>query len=399
MLAPARENSYPLTVESKAALILGGGGITGGVYELGVLSALDDFLVGGRKPTNFDIYVGISAGSLLAAFLANGISVKEMCKAVLGEEGHRLLLRREDIYEFRFSPFLRAAGKFLRSIGPVLRYLRRERQPVTFLNAIALFQQFLPAGFFSNANLERYVARILSGEGRTNEFEPLGGKLFIIATEIDTGERWIFGGAEVTDVPISKAIQASSAIPVFFEPVRIQDRFFVDGATERVGHLDVPITAGARFLLMVNPTVPIYNDRTVVCIPTVSGHCSSITETGFTAIAEQTFRINSRVKLELGVELYRQRNPDVEIVLIEPAPMDSTLFLYGSMNFSERVQVLNYGYNSAAFYFIENYETLRGTFAKHGMEVSLERISTDRFLELAARAKTRRRFAMKVRYR
>ncbi|MGE5699473.1 MAG: patatin-like phospholipase family protein [Deltaproteobacteria bacterium] len=383
-------------MEGKAALILGGGGITGGVYELGVLSALDDFLVGGRKPTDFDFYVGISAGSLLAAFLANGISVKEMCKAVLGDEGHRLLLRREDIYEFRFSPFLRAAWNFLLSIGPVLRYLRRERQPVTFLNAISLFQQFLPAGFFSNSNLERYVARILSEDGRTNRFEDLGGKLFIVATEIDTGERWVFGGSEARDVPISKAIQASSAIPVFFEPVSIGDRFFVDGAAERVGHLDIPISAGARFLLMINPTVPIYNDRTVVCIPTVRGHCSSITETGFTAIAEQTFRINSRVKLELGVEIYRQRHPEVEILLIEPAPMESTLFLYGSMNFSERVQVLNYGYNSAAYYFTENFEKLREAFAAGGMEASLDRIRTDRFLEFAARAKPRRRFTMNL---
>jgi hypothetical protein len=384
-------------VESKAALILGGGGITGGVYELGVLSALDDFLVGGHKPSDFDIYVGISAGSLLAAFLANGISIKEMCEAVLGEDGHRLLLRREDIYGFRFSPFLRAAWNFLRSIGPVLRYLRRERQPVTFLNAIALFQQFLPAGFFSNANLERYVARILSEEGKTNEFEKLGGKLFILATEIDTGERWVFGAGEASGVPISKAIQASSAIPVFFEPVRIGDRFFVDGATERVGHLDIPISVGARFLLMINPTVPVYNDRTVVCIPNILGHCSSITETGFTAIAEQTFRINTRVKLELGVELYRRQYPEAEILLIEPTPMDSTLFLYGSMNFSERVQVLNYGYNSAAFYFTENYAKLKDAFGRHGMEVSLDRISTDRFLEFAARAKSGRRYAMKLR--
>ncbi len=383
-------------MEGKAALILGGGGITGGVYELGVLSALDDFLVGGRKSTDFEIYVGISAGSLLAAFLANGISVKEMCKAVLGDEGHRLLLRREDIYEFRLSPFLRAGWNFLSSVGPVLRYLRRQRQPVTFLNAIALFQQFLPAGFFSNSNLERYVARILSEEGRTNRFEDLGGKLFIVATEIDTGERWVFGGGDARDVPISKAIQASSAIPVFFEPVSIGDRFFVDGAAERVGHLDIPISAGARFLLMINPTVPIYNDRTVVCIPTVRGYCSSITETGFTAIAEQTFRINSRVKLELGVEIYRQRNPEAEILLIEPAPMESTLFLYGSMNFSERVQVLNYGYNSAAYYFTENFEKIKASFAAGGMEVSLDRICTDRFLEFAARAKPRRRFTMNL---
>ena len=76
--------------------------------------------------------------------------------------------------------------------------------------------------------------------------------------------------------------------------------------------------------------------------------------------------------------------------------MESTLFLYGSMNFAERVQILNYGYNSAAVHFVENFEHLKGCFAKHGMDVSLDRIRTDRFLELATRHKSRRRYAMTV---
>lgn len=383
-------------VEKKAALILGGGGITGGVYELGVLSALEDFIVRGRRTRDFDIFVGVSAGSLLAAFLANGISVSDMCKAILGERGHRLVLRREDIYDIRFRPFFRAGWNFLRSIGPVVRYLRRAGQPVTFLNAVSLFLQYLPSGFFSNANIERYAAGILSDDGRTNDFRRLSRKLYIVATEIDTGERWVFGGEGLSDVPISLAIQASSAIPVFFEPVRIRDHHFVDGAAERAGHMDIPIAAGAGLVLMVNPTVPVYNDRTVVCIPTVTGNCSSITETGFANIAEQTFRINTRVKLELAMELHRCKNPGTDIVLMEPATMESTLFMYGSMNFAERVQILNYGYNSAAVYFIESFGRLKECFAKYGMEVSLDRIRTDRFLELATRHKSRRRYAMTV---
>ncbi len=384
------------SVDKKAALILGGGGITGGVYELGVLSALEDFIVRGRRARDFDIFVGISAGSLLAAFLANGIAVSDMCKAILGERGHRLVINREDIYDLRIKPFLRAGWNFLRSIGPVVRYLRREGQPVTFLNAVSLFLQYLPSGFFSNANIERYAAQILAEDGRTNDFRRLARELYIVATEIDTGERWVFGGDGLSDIPISRAIQASSAIPVFFEPVRIRDRYFVDGAAERAGHMDIPIVAGADLVLMINPTVPVYNDRTVVCIPTVTGNCSSITETGFANIAEQTFRINTRVKLELAMELHRCRDPQTDILLIEPAPMESTLFMYGSMNFAERVQILNYGYNSAAVHFIENFPRLKGCFEKHGMEVSLDRIRTDRFLELATRHKSRRRYAMTV---
>jgi len=382
-------------VATKAALILGGGGITGGMYELGALSAMDDFIVSGRKSGEFDLYVGISAGSILAAFLANGITVGEMCSAVLGEKDGGLLLRREDIYELPLGNLFRFLGRTIRNLGPVVRHLRRNGQPVTFLNILAVLQQFLPAGFFSNANLERYIARALSGGGRSNDFRAVRKSLSIVATEVDTAERWIFGEGGRQDIPISKAIQASTAIPVFFEPVLIEDRYFVDGAAERVGHLDIPAAAGADLIVMINPIVPIYNDRSVVCMPTLDGHCSSLTERGVTAIAEQSFRINSRVKLELGSLLFRADHPGTDLLVIEPSPAESSLFLYGSMNFAERIHSMNYGYNSSVHYFIENFDMLRECFARHGMEVSLERLAADRFLQQADVPAGRRRFGLK----
>ena len=391
----AGECFYALCVGTKAALILGGGGITGGMYELGALSAMDDFIVSGRKSGEFDLYVGISAGSILAAFLANGITVNEMCSAVLGEGNQGFLMRREDIYELRLGNLFRFLGRSLRSLGSVIRHIRKSGQPVTFLNILAVLQQFLPAGFFSNENLERYVARTLSGEGRTNDFRKIRKPLAIVATEVDTGERWIFGEEGRKDIPISKAIQASTAIPIFFEPVPIEERFFVDGAAERVGHLDIPAALGADLIVMINPIVPIYNDRSVVCIPTVNGQCGSLTDRGVTAIAEQTFRINSRVKLELGALLFRADYPGTDLLMIEPSPAESSLFLYGSMNFAERVHSLNYGYNSSVYYFIENFDMLRECFARHGMEVSLERLAADRFLQQSVIPAGRRRFGIK----
>ena len=353
------ETLYALCVETRTALILGGGGITGGMYELGALSAIDDFIVSGRKSGDFDLYVGISAGSILAAFLANGITVSEMCSAVLGEKDQGLLLRREDIYELPLGNLFRFLGRSFLNLGTVIRHIRKSGQAVTFLNILAVLQQFLPAGFFSNANLERYVARALSGEGRTNDFREVRKPLAIVATEVDTAERWIFGEGGRKDIPISKAIQASTAIPVFFEPVRIGGRHFVDGAAERVGHLDIPAAAGADLIVMINPIVPIYNDRAAVCIPTIDGQCASLTERGVTAIAEQAFRINSRVKLELGALLFVADHPETDLLMIEPSPAESSLFLYGSMNFAERVHSLNYGYNSSVYYFVENFDRLR----------------------------------------
>ena len=51
--------------------------MTGAVYEIGALRAIDDLLVD-RNVNDFDIYVGTSAGAIVASFLANGISPETM---------------------------------------------------------------------------------------------------------------------------------------------------------------------------------------------------------------------------------------------------------------------------------------------------------------------------------
>src|SRR4051812_3452957 len=66
---------------SKTALVLGGGGFTGGVYEIGALRALD-LLAVNRTVNDFDIYVGTSAGSFVASLAANGVTPEEMMRVV-----------------------------------------------------------------------------------------------------------------------------------------------------------------------------------------------------------------------------------------------------------------------------------------------------------------------------
>src|SRR6201994_530935 len=67
---------------SKTALVLGGGGFTGGVYEIGALRALDLLSVN-RTVNEFDVYVGTSAGSFVAAALANGVTPEEMMRVIV----------------------------------------------------------------------------------------------------------------------------------------------------------------------------------------------------------------------------------------------------------------------------------------------------------------------------
>ena len=67
--------------DSKTALVLGGGGFTGGVYEIGALRALD-LLAVNRTVNEFDVYVGTSAGAFVASLLANGVTPEEMMRVL-----------------------------------------------------------------------------------------------------------------------------------------------------------------------------------------------------------------------------------------------------------------------------------------------------------------------------
>ena len=77
--------------DPRIALVLAGGAVSGGAYKLGGLKALDDFLVN-RKTTDFDIYVGLSAGAFLAAPLAGGVTPPEMLRAIYGHRPIRFKL-------------------------------------------------------------------------------------------------------------------------------------------------------------------------------------------------------------------------------------------------------------------------------------------------------------------
>src|SRR5215813_8114181 len=77
------------TVASRA-LVLGGGGVTGVAWELGLLAGLAE---AGLDLTDADLMVGTSAGSVVAAQVAGGTPLEELYEQQLASTGSEVAAR------------------------------------------------------------------------------------------------------------------------------------------------------------------------------------------------------------------------------------------------------------------------------------------------------------------
>jgi predicted acylesterase/phospholipase RssA len=359
------------------SMILSGGGITGAMYEFGALQALDHFLAGGLTVNDFDIYVGTSGGSIVAALLANGVPPGEVGRAIIHDRDSLLNFRQEDILKIDWAELRASLLKAARMIPALIRYYRRNPRLFSLARLLYALEENLPPGLYGLERYQAYLRQLLTRPGSVNSFDQLKRALYIPAVHLDTGDRVLFGSPGWRDVPISDAIAASSALPLYFRPVTIKGLDFVDGGVGSVAHIDLPLDLGSHFLLVINPVIPVRNEEGVVCIPTFSGHCARLRDKGITFVVDQTQRISTRERLAVGLGQFRAQHPEARIFLIEPPQDESVLFMSNILNYGSRVAMLNYGYRSTARLLRANFEVYRQAFAAYGVAVSLAGLRED----------------------
>ncbi|MBA3866065.1 MAG: patatin-like phospholipase family protein [Solirubrobacterales bacterium] len=358
---------------SKTALVLGGGGFTGGVYEIGALRALD-LLAVNSTVNNFDIYVGTSAGSFVAAMLSNGITPDEMLQVLNSREPSELEdLDLDKVLKFNYLGFLqKAVGLPLRTVE-VIRALARIGELSAMDIGVGLAEG-LPTGLYSGSGLSDYVADVLSGSGRVNDFRQLERELYLTATDLDTCERIVFGEDNWSDVPISKAVECSTALPIVYKPVDLKGRQLVDGGIRSTTNVDIAVEKGAKFIVVVNPLVPFVNDFETT-IPTMTGRrVRRVSDMGVPAIANQTFRLIAHSRLHQAVDHWQDRYPGVDFILIEPEPTDELMFGTPIMDYSRRLKIGRHGFESVTATLAKDYERYEELAKKHGLEISARRV-------------------------
>lgn len=398
-----QRSSGPPPRRPKVALVLAGGAITGGAFKIGGLKALDEFLVG-RKVTELDSYVGLSAGSFLAASLAGGITPDEMIGALEGTSPHLEQLRPIDFYRpnwveamgrsasfsLRLATYLPGLVLDLVSVlpdlpGRLVPVVRRCVEAPTYTHFEALLMELagevspkrqfpsigalVPSGLFDNAPLARWLGRNLAAVGVPDDFAGLrrktGRTLHIAATNLDTAEEVMFGPDEDHGLTITQAVQASSALPGLFRPARFHGVDYIDGGVRRTANIDVAVQQGADLVLCYNPYRPYLNPPPDTGMRTAG----FLADRGLRAVLNQVFRTLLHTRLAMGLEQYRRDEGfRGDIVVIEARETDAQFFDLNPLVVWKRADAVRHGFESVRRTLLDAADRLQPIFARYGIE-------------------------------
>jgi NTE family protein len=370
--APASTSRRRPPQSNKTALVLGGGGFTGGVYEIGALRALD-LLATNRTVNQFDVYVGTSAGAFVASLCANGVTPEEMMRVVTrqGPQAFRDI-DLGDLLRLNLPELARTGVRLPLKMASMARQLLPQLGQVSLIDIVLGLAEALPTGAYTGEGIERYLRKVLAEEGRSDDFRALSHELYLVATDLDSCERIVFGADGFDDVPISTAVRASGALPMVYAPVKIGDRELIDGGIVSTTNLDIAVEAGADLVIVINPIVPFVNDRSE---PNLDGRTPRrISDMGFSKIGYQAFKLLGHRRLHELASMWEERYKGVDIVLIEPEPTDSLMFETSIMSFSSRIEIARHGFQSVTYHLLDQYERYSRIWERHGVEISERRV-------------------------
>lgn len=375
--------------KSKVALVLAGGAIAGGAFKAGGLRALDELLAPTRL-THFDMFVGLSAGSVLACALACGIEADELYRLTTGERGRFRPMRLSQYMRPNLREPVERIALFTSKAAEVLAaYISGRENPrtgkpfgvtETLAKLANAFARLTPTGLFDPDGIRDFLRHQLDVLGQSDSFSDLERtrrkQLLVTAVDINAGAQVVFGPNEhYADVRISDAVGASCALPVWYRTARVRNPRYretgerrwldlADGFIVRTANVGVALKRGADLVIVYNPFTPIrYNaaDR-------------SLYEHGAYALGSQLFRTILGSRLDIGKDkISVDASVNADIVYIEPRGEDLDFFMMNPLNFWSKRRAGDHGYRSVRAALEENRDVLRDVFARHGIDLGTPR--------------------------
>jgi predicted acylesterase/phospholipase RssA len=360
----------------KVGIALAGGGPEGAIWEIGALRALEE-AVEGLDLNELDIYVGVSAGAFLSANLANGLTTAQMCRAIVKHEPGEHPFVPKTFFTPAAGELVRRGARVPKLLWEALADVVRDPSDRRLSESLIRLARALPVGIFANEPIREYLARIYSRPGRTDDFRRLPRRLVVVASDLDSGQAVRFGEPGLDDVPISTAVQASSALPGLYPPVEIEGRYYVDGVLLKTLHASVALDAGAELVLCLNPLVPVDTAEAVARGVMKRG---KLVDRGLPAVLAQTFRTLIRSRLAAGMGSYEERYGGADVVLFEPRRDDYRMFFTNIFSFSSRRAVCEHAYDTVRSDLLARYDELAPAFERHGLSLSRDVLERPRDL-------------------
>ncbi len=227
-------------------LVLGGGGVLGAAWMLGALDALERSQ--GLDARDAELIVGTSAGSVVGALLAAGVSVEEQ---VAQQVGGRMAVGSRigtPIDADHIAGDSRPPRPRLRPGSPAI--LRHNRGSLRRLPASAVLTGLVPTGRAPMRGVAQLIEAVVAKGSWTDN---PGYRAAVL--DYETGRRVVFGAPGAPPAGLSEAVLASCAIPGWFEPVTIGGRRYVDGGMWSVANVDVVAGAGLDDVFVLAPMV------------------------------------------------------------------------------------------------------------------------------------------------
>lgn len=351
----------------RIGLALAGGGPEGAIYEIGVLRALDEAL-DGLDFNAVPVTVGISAGAFIGASLANGYTTAQLVRTAVGEEPGQ--------HPFRPELFLSpAVGEYVRSgmrlpglvADAVLSAVANPRATSGLLSTLVdRLGRAVPVGIFDNAPLRAYLEDVFRLPGRTDDFRRLSRELYVVATDLDSSTAVRFGEPGWDHIPISHAVQASTALPGLYPPVEIDGRYYVDGVLNKTVHASVAFDRGCGLVICVNPIVPVDTAQAVAHGYMKRGR---LTDRGMPGVMSQTLRTIIHSRMGTGMAAYQHRYADADLILFEPRKDDYMMFFTNVFSFAARKRVVEHAYRSTLTQLRDRADEVGPILERHGVRL------------------------------
>ena len=355
---------FPNPDPGRLGLVCAGGGVTGAIYEIGALAALEERLED-VSLTDFDVFVGVSAGAYISALIANGITPGVLFRNATRSAGSRTDI--DDLALFRVN-VEEIAGRLAKAPLTILDAawdFYKNRHETTLTDLVQSLTTLLPSGVFLNDGLESWLSAWLDHPGRTNDFRKLPKVLRIVAVALDTGETMAFGCPSHDAVPISKAVAASCALPGLYKPVRIDGADYIDGGVRKTAHISLALRERCGLTICINPIVPL---RYVHTHAAANGS-APLHMGGLATILDQVFRVTLHSRMRYGLSRYRREDPGADILVFEPRAEDLPRFMRNIMRTSGRIRIAEYAYKTTMQTIDEDFPRFRRLFARHGLKL------------------------------